>query len=195
VVGGAVGAAGGFGAGSALASLMLPGVGPILVGGLFGAGLLGLAGAGRGGAGGGAWGGTGSGRPHDGVYVYEGGFRRGRSIVLIEPANELEAETVRQELLGAGAETVDAAREQWWIGLRSAELESYRADGGDFDVDEAHYRKGFEAAQAPAVRGKSYEEALDYLTRRDQISAVHSAFRRGSERGRQYRDGLGSSGR
>ena len=47
------------------------------------------------------------------------------------------------------------------------------------------------SVQAPAVRGKSYEEALDYLTRRDQISAVHSAFRRGYERGRQYRDSLG----
>ena len=44
VVGGALGSAGGFGAGAAFASLLLPGVGPILAGGLLGAGLLGLGG-------------------------------------------------------------------------------------------------------------------------------------------------------
>ena len=195
VVGGALGSAGGFGAGSALASLMLPGVGPILAGGLFGAGLLGLTGAAGGAAVGDALEDAVSGLPHDEIYVYEDALRRGRTVVLVEPANELEAAAVRQELLDAGAETVDAARDQWWIGLRSAELESYAADGGDFDLDEAHYRKGFEAAQAPAVRGKSYEEALDYLTRRHQISAVHSAFRRGYERGRQYRDSVVSEPR
>jgi uncharacterized protein YcfJ len=37
LVGGSVGAAGGFGAGAALASLLVPGVGPILAGGLLGA--------------------------------------------------------------------------------------------------------------------------------------------------------------
>ena len=45
VVGGALGTAGGFGAGAAIASLLVPGVGSILAGGLAGAGLLGLSGA------------------------------------------------------------------------------------------------------------------------------------------------------
>src|SRR5260370_28113757 len=142
VVGGALGSAGGFGAGSALASLMLPGVGPILAGGLCGAGLLGLTGAAGGAAVGDALEDAVSGLPHDEIYVYEDALRRGRTVVLVEPANELEAAAVRQELLDAGAETVDAARDQWWIGLRSAQLESYAADGGHFDLDEAHYRKG-----------------------------------------------------
>jgi len=190
VVGGALGAAGGLSAGSALASLLVPGVGPILAGGLLGAGLLGLGGAAGGAAVGDALEDTVSGLPHDEIYVYEDALRQGRTVVLVEPENELQAEAVRKALLDAGSETIDAAREQWWIGLRSAELESYTADGGDFGLDEPYYRKGFEAAQAPAVRGKSYEEALDYLTRRHQISAVHSAFRRGYDRGRQYSDGL-----
>ena len=45
LVGGSVGVAGGFGAGAALASFLVPGVGPILAGGLIGASLLGLGGA------------------------------------------------------------------------------------------------------------------------------------------------------
>jgi len=70
-------------------------------------------------------------------------MRRGRTVVFVEPADETQAAAVRQTLADAGAETVDAASEQWWIGLRSAEKESYTADGGDFERDETHYRKGF----------------------------------------------------
>ena len=46
-------------------------------------------------------------------------------------------------LLGA---LVDAAREEWWVGLRSAEKEHYRALGGNFENAELDYRRGFEAA-------------------------------------------------
>src|SRR5262249_46314344 len=131
-----------------------------------------------------------AGLPHDELYVYKDALRQGRSVVFVEPEDELHAEAVRQALLDAGAESIDAAREQWWIGLRSAEKESYAADGGDFGADETYYRKGFEAAQAPAAHGKSYEEALDFLTRHNQIAAIHPAFRRGYERGRTYRDSI-----
>jgi hypothetical protein len=126
---GALGTAGGFSAGSALASLMVPGVGPILAGGLFGAGLLGLSGAAGGASVGDALEETISGLPHDEIYVYEDALRQGRSVVLVQPENEQQAEAVRQELLDAGAETIDAARKQWWIGLRSAELEGYTTKG------------------------------------------------------------------
>jgi len=190
VVGGALGSAGGFGAGAALASLLLPGVGPILAGGLLGAGLLGLGGAAGGAAAGEAIEDTVAGLPHDELFVYEDALRQGRTVVLVVPQDELQAQAVRQALDDSGAETIDAAREQWWIGLRSAEQETYMADGGDFERDEPYYRMGFEAAQAPVARGKSYEEALDYLTRRHQISAGQPAFRRGYERGRQYFDNL-----
>jgi hypothetical protein len=190
VVGGALGSAGGFGAGAALASLLLPGVGPILAGGLLGAGLLGLGGAAGGAAAGEAIEDSVSGLPHDELFVYEDALRQGRTVVFVVPEDELQAVAVRKALLDSGAETIDAARDQWWIGLRSAEQESYTADGGDFAHDEPYYRKGFEAAQAPASRGKSYEEALDYLTRHHQISVINPAFRRGYERGRQYFDNL-----
>lgn len=41
--------------------------------------------------------------------------------------DEAEAAPIRELLTVEGAEAVDAAREQWWIGLRSAEREHYSA--------------------------------------------------------------------
>jgi hypothetical protein len=146
--------------------------------------LLGLGGAATGAAAGEMMEDTISGIPRDELYVYEDALRQGRTIVIAEAEDELHSDAVRQALVDTGAETIDAARDQWWIGLRTAEQETY-ADG-DFVEDEPYYRKGFEAAQSPAIRGKSYEEALDYLTRHNQIAAGNPAFRRGYERGRQF---------
>ena len=188
LVGGSVGAAGGLGAGAALASLLVPGVGPILAGGLVGMSLLGLGGAATGAAAGEALEETVSGIPRDELYVYEDALRQGRTIVIAEADDELQSDAVRQALAQGGAETIDAAREQWWIGLRTAEQETY-ADG-DFEQDEPYYRKGFEAAQSPAVRGKSFAEAQDYLTRHNPIAASYPAFRRGYERGRHFYEKL-----
>jgi Outer membrane lipoprotein len=184
LVGGSVGAAGGFGAGAALASFLVPGVGPILAGGLIGASLLGLGGAAGGAVAGEALEDEVSGVPRDEIYVYEDALRSGHSIVVAEADDELHADAVRQALVESGAETIDAAREQWWIGLRTAEQETYKE--GDFAQDEPYYRKGFEAAQSPVVRGKSYDEALEYLTRQNQLAVNNAAFRRGYERGRQF---------
>ncbi len=190
VVGGALGVAGGLGAGAALASLMIPGVGPILAGGLLGAGILGITGAAEGAAVGLALEDSVSGLPRDELYVYEDALRRGRTVVMAEPEDEAHAVAVREALAAAGAETIDAAREQWWIGLRSAEEESYTSTDGEFAEVEPYYRMGFEAAQAPDLRGKSFTEAQDYLTRRYQIAASNPAFRRGFERGQRYCEGL-----
>jgi outer membrane lipoprotein SlyB len=184
LVGGSVGVAGGFGAGAALASFLVPGVGPILAGGLIGASLLGLGGAATGAVAGEAFEDRVSGIPRDELYVYEDALRSGHSIVIAEADDELHADAVRQALVESGAETIDAAREQWWIGLRTAEQETYQE--GDFAQDEPYYRKGFEAAQSPMVRGKSYDQALEYLTRQNQLAVSNPAFRRGYERGQQF---------
>ena len=90
---------------------------------------------------------------------------------------------VREALAAAGAETIDAAREQWWIGLRGAEQEGYTYTDGEFSEVEPYYRKGFEAAQAPGVRGKSFAEAQDFLTRRDQAAAETRPFAAASSAG------------
>jgi hypothetical protein len=100
--------------------------------------------------------------------------------------DELIAENARAELARAGAETVDAAREEWWIGLRDAEQEHYVSQGGDFNLDEAKYRLGFEAALHPDWRGKSGEEMKANLEKKYGADCATTAFRQGAERGQLY---------
>ena len=86
----------------------------------------------------------------------------------------------------AGAESLDAARERWWLGLRSAEEEHYRSKGRDFSIDEQCYRRGFEAALHADLRGKSYNAALDELRARYGKECKETAFQLGYERGLMY---------
>lgn len=188
VVGGAVGAAGGFSIGAAVASLLVPGVGPILVGGLLGTTLLGLGGVEGGKAAGQAIeNALFEGLPHDEVFVYEDALRQGRTVIVVEARQD---EEVRAAMTAAGAESIDAARKQWWIGLREAEKETYRALGEDFERDEVNFRTGFEAAQRRAMQGQSFEEAFPTLTAQYPDFADTRAFRVGYERGRAYADKL-----
>src|SRR5213080_412428 len=137
-IGGALGVATGLEAGAAAASILIPGVGPVLAFGLIGAALLGVGGAAAGALAGDALEkGIADGVPRDELYVYEDALRRGRSLVMAFTDNEQLADSARVALKRAGAESVDAAREEWWIGLRDAEREHYTAQGGDFKTDEA----------------------------------------------------------
>src|SRR6185369_14634925 len=136
------GAAMGFPLGAAV-SLLVPGVGAVIASGLIGAVLLG--------AGGAAVGATleeslVTGLPRDELFVYEDALRGGHTVVIALVEDEALAEAARRALAGAGAEAVDAARERWWLGLRSAEQEEYGDGPQAFERDEALYRRGFEAA-------------------------------------------------
>jgi hypothetical protein len=90
----------------------------------------------------------------------------------------------------AGAESVDAARESWWVGLRDAEGEDYMGQGRDFQTDESVYRRGFEAALHPQLRGSSYEQSAESLREKYSDAFEHDAFRRGYERGQSYQQNL-----
>ena len=63
----------------------------------------------------------------------------------------------------AGAESIDAAREEWWVGLRDAEEETYRAQGRDFRADEAAYRSGFESALNAKTARQEYDDVSSEL--------------------------------
>jgi hypothetical protein len=190
-VGGALGIAGGLHLGAAAASLLVPGVGPVLAAGLIGAALLGAGGAATGVMAGGALEDSmAKGLPHDELFVYEDALRQGRTVVLAVEDDEARADTVRGVLGGAGAESVDAARESWWVGLRDAEEAEYTVDGGDFGVDEPVYRRGFEASLHPHGRGRSYEEDAERLRECFGAECDEAAFRRGYERGRRYQGEL-----
>jgi hypothetical protein len=187
VVGGALGAAGGMGLGAAVATLLVPGVGPVLAIGLASAVLLGA-----GGAAGGAAMGTAledkmdSGLPTDELFVYEDALRKGRSVVIALADDDPQAEQARTIMVESGAETVDAARENWWVGLRDDEKAHYSTENTDFDEQEGSYRHGFESALRPPVRGKSFSEAARHLNAVYRKEHNKDAFRRGYERGRYY---------
>lgn len=190
VVGGAMGVAGGMPIGAALASLLVPGVGPVLAAGIIGAALLGTGGAVAGAAAGSKMEESIEGLPHDELFVYEDALRKGRSVILVVADDDTQAEAARNVLAQAGAESIDAAREDWWVGLRDAEEEEYRGQGGDFKKDEAIYRRGFEAAQHPHLRGKTYDEVTERLRERYSDAYETETFRRGYERGQNYRRSL-----
>ena len=190
-VGGALGVAGGMHLGAAAASLFVPGVGPVLAAGIVGAALLGAGGAAAGAVAGDAVeDNLAAGLPHDELYVYEDALRRGRTVVIAVMDDDTQGEAARGVLGQAGAESLDAARESWWVGLRDAEEEEYTGQGGDFKTDEALYRRGFEASLHPKARSQSYETAATFLRERYSDSYTEDAFRRGYERGQTYQQSL-----
>ncbi|MBA3805146.1 MAG: hypothetical protein H0X14_05475 [Acidobacteria bacterium] len=186
-VGVAIGAAGGMQLGAAVASLFIPGVGPVIAAGIIGAALLGAGGAVAGIAAGGALeDNIAGGLPHDELFVYEDALRQGRSVVIAIAETDEQAEAARETITRAGAESLDAARDEWWVGLRDAEEEEYERQGGDFKGDESAYRHGFEASQHPKGRGRSFDEDAERLQERYGDEYAQASFRRGYLRGQHY---------
>ena len=186
MLGGALGVAGGLELGTA-ATVLIPGVGPILAFGLAGAALLGAFGA----VGGAALGNAAddknnAGVPPDEVFFYEDALRQGRSVVLVLTGDRSEEQRAHKLLADAGAESLDAARKDWWLGLRDAEKEHYRALGHNFELDEDAYRIGFESALRRECRGRSIDEEADCLKWWYPEVWDSEPFRRGYERGRNY---------
>ncbi len=191
VVGAALGGAGGVMAGGLLAAV-LPGVGWVAAAGVLGATVLAAAGAGA------ALGGklenaTTEGLPEDEIFVYEDALRQGRSVVIALVEDDAAAEPLRELLKAEGAESVDAARHQWWIGLRSAEREHYEDYGKDFGEDERFYRLGFEAALHARSRCKEFDQVsaemasdLEELQKQYPGVQLEEAYTRGYQRGRDY---------
>jgi hypothetical protein len=185
-IGGVVGGAVGLAAGTVAANLILPGIGTILAVGL-GAGTLGIGGAVAGAAGGAAMENQlSSGIPKDELFLYEDALRQGRTVVIGTSTDDEVVEKGRDVLKRHGAESIDAARERWWIGVRDAEEEHYDTSPVEFRKHEGRYRSGFEAALHPECRGKTYENAATKLREIHSDICEDEAFRRGYERGRTY---------
>jgi len=170
-MGSAVGAVAGGAAGAAAASMLVPPAGAVAVLGIAAGALLG------------GWGGKATGKameeaatfglPRDELLVYGKALRDGRSIVIATVEDDDEVERTRGAMARDGVESIDAARDAWWIGLRDAEAADY---GGErFARDEAPYRQGFEAA----CRGQDLGSVAPSLARQP-------AFQAGYTRGRAY---------
>ena len=107
--------------------------------------------------------------------------------------DESEAARFRELFKTEGAESVDAAREEWWVGLRSAEEEHYSSHSRNFSSDEKFYRLGFEAALHARTRCKEYDQVLAEMDSKiEDIDREYPGmnagepFRKGYERGRDY---------
>ena len=187
VVGGVFGATTGMGLGALAASLLVPGFGALAAAEMLGAALLGAGGVAAGAAAGDALDEkVTKGLPKDELYLYEHALHNGHSIEFALVRDEDEAERARATLLAAGAESLDAARESWWVGIRETERADYESTGGDFAAAEPAYRQGFEAAMRPKCRGRNFEEADRDL--RDACPEYYGLedFRRGYERGQLH---------
>ncbi len=181
-LGGVVGGA----AGAAAASLLIPGVGPVVATGVLAWALFGAGGAVGGAIAGGALEEKMSrGLPKDELYLYEDALRRGHSVVFALVEEDQVART-RAALEAEGAESLDAARESWWVGIRDAERADYERDGASFAAAEPAYRRGFEAAMRPRFRGRRYEEASNDLRHLHPEHFGTDDFRRGYERGLRH---------
>jgi hypothetical protein len=183
VAGGATGASLGVPIGAAIATSVIPGIGPIIAAGVIGAALLGAAGAAIGHK---LEDTLSTGVPRDELPFYEDALRRGRIVLIVEAEDDDRAEAIRAALDGAGAESIDAAREAWWVGLRDEEARAYAERGGNFADDEPAYRQGFEAAMLPFVRGRGYDVVLVQLREIHPDVCQTDAFRCGFERGQHY---------
>src|SRR6202162_1901270 len=189
LLGGGVGITGG-----SLLIALIPGVGPITAIGLLGAAIAGAAGATVGAAVGDKMEKSSiEGLPEDEIFVYEDALRQGRSVVVALAENDEAASRLRELMKTEGAESVDAAREQWWIGLRSAEESHYSKSGKNFANDERFYRLGFQAALHAKTRCMEFDQvsgamnaALEDLQRQHPGVDVEEAFTRGYQRGRDY---------
>ncbi|MFZ0318496.1 MAG: hypothetical protein WAL56_05165 [Candidatus Sulfotelmatobacter sp.] len=193
-IGALLGGAAGLSAGPLIVASLIPGVGPITAMGLLAGAFVGAAGAGAGAAvGGRAENAMTDGLPEDEMFVYEDALRKGRSVLIASAEDENEAERFRELLKAEGAEEVDAAREQWWIGLRGAEQEHYLPEGRKFGDDEKFYRMGFESALHARTRCKEYDQVMGEMTAQiEDLEREHPGvnvaepFQRGYERGRDY---------
>ena len=183
-----MGAAGGATLGLAVATLAIPGIGPVIAFGMVGAALLGMVGA----AAGSAVGDTveeelGEGIPHEDVYLYEDVLRHGNSLVIAYADDDSDqADRAKEVLNNAGAQDIETLRERWWQEVREGEAAHY---DGDFDRDEQSYRRGYAAALHPRRRGKAYSDVEDELRTAYAGTELDIPFQAGYERGQSYRSG------
>ncbi len=189
LAGGGVGLTGG-----ALLMALVPGVGPITAIGMLGAAVLGAAGAAIGGTLGNKMEESSTdGLPEDEIFVYEDALRQDRSVVVVLAEDKQQASLLRELLKMQGAESIDAAREQWWIGLRGTEESHYTSPGKNFAEDEEYFRRGFEAALHSRTRCLEFDQvsaamdaALEDLQREHPGADVEEPFTQGYQRGREY---------
>jgi hypothetical protein len=123
-------------------------------------------------------------------------------VLLALADDESAASRVREVFERSGAESVDAAREQWWTGLRSSEESRYAQSGRSFSEDEKFFRLGFQAAMHARTRCMEFDQvsaemdaALEDVQQKYPGKHVEQPFTRGYQRGREHYQQLCDEGR
>jgi len=126
LVGGAAGASAGLAMGTALASLFVPGVGPIMAAGIGAAALLGLGGAAAGAKlGHESEDALDQGVPKDDVFLYRYLLKQGRALVIVEAENDHQISAANEILKTNRSQDIGEARQRWQA--TSAEEQRRRA--------------------------------------------------------------------
>jgi len=125
--------------------------------------------------------------PHDDLHVAAAALAQGECVVVAVTASREQARAIREALDAAGAESLSAAHEAWWRGIRErekAEFESRR--GPRFETAEPAFRAGFVTALHRRFRGRPFEGAAEELRALHGAVAGSPDFRLGYERGQTY---------
>jgi len=125
--------------------------------------------------------------PHDDLHVAAAALAQGECVVVAVTASREQARAIREALDAAGAESLSAAHEAWWRGIRErekAEFESRR--GPRFETAEPAFRAGFVTALHRRFRGRPFEGAAEELRALHGAVAGSPDFRLGYERGQAY---------
>jgi hypothetical protein len=126
--------------------------------------------------------------PADEVFVYEDALAQGRSVLVVSPPTDL-LESVQTVLQAAGAESIDAAREDWWVGIRDSHRLRYAAPQVRELWDDPLCRAGFELGRWHQRKGLSEEEG-ESAARAEQPEGQDSkAFWLGYHAGRSPESG------
>jgi hypothetical protein len=121
------------------------------------------------------------------MFFYEDALRCGRSVVIANAESENVADAARAIMEHNHADSIDAARERWWIGIREREADRYCGDTPEDTAErERVFRAGFEAALQPDMRNKPLNKAEKRLRERHPDICEDEIFRRGYERGRRH---------
>jgi hypothetical protein len=133
------------------------------------------------------------GLPEDEIFVYEDALRKGHSVVVALAEDDASASAVRDALKQEKAESIDAARDQWWTGLRSTEESRYHESGRNFSEDEQFFRLGFQAAMHARTRCLEFDQvsaamdaALEDVEKQFPGADVEAPFTKGYQRGREH---------
>jgi hypothetical protein len=131
------------------------------------------------------------GLPKDELFVYEDALRQGYTVLVALTDDTTQHDAALRVLEEAGAESLDAARERWWIGLVEPEDEVYVGQEGNTAQHRDAYQRGLAAAFQSETFGKPYTDVQAYLQTHYGDVYTDAAFRRGYERGHVYSESFG----